>query len=171
MHSKPLHFALVHFLSLSLTTYRESSRGKMTSNHLQTLSWLNKPGKYLRYLPAVGQSDATFSFPASLSSLILALCQCANQSFAVAYRQQKSWPDFQDLEKSVVSTELARRAPQCCRCSSITSGMAMSPECAKGRFPFELWGSCKQQFRSTSLKGTFIRLFWRQTLYACSGCY
>lgn len=86
-----LHIAPVHFLSLSLTNYGNSSQGEETSSHLQTLPWLKSPkvsrGKILwgSQLPV---SVFLHSFPGTGSSLIL------NQSFAVVYRQQRTWPDI-----------------------------------------------------------------------------
>lgn len=69
----PLHVAPVHFLSLSLINYGNSSQGEETSSHLQTLPWLNSPkvspGKMLwgSQLPV---SVFLHSFPDTGSSLV-----------------------------------------------------------------------------------------------------
>lgn len=154
MLSMSLHIALVHFLSLSLTTYRRHSQGIITSKPLWTLSWLN------RAVGSAGQSAASFSFPASLSSLIPALCQHANQSFAVVYRQEKSWSVCQDLEKPAVSWD-SMEGPAVLQTCHVTSRISTSLELCKGQIPVWIRRNWKQQFLTTGLRGISIR---------CSSC-
>lgn len=161
-------YALTHCSGPSLTTYRESSQGKMASNHLWNLSWLKRPGKYLRLkcCRAISCRFQFSCFPFFLDTGSLLVCRlelfCSLQSAA-----DLAW--LQDLEKSAVSTEVARRAPQCCRCSSMTSGIAMG-----GQTPmwirWELEAAIpKHRFEREVYK--VLKLFWGQTLSACSGHY
>lgn len=106
MHSMPLYIAPIHFLFLSLTNYGNSSQGEETSSHLQTPPWLSIP-KY----PLVKCCGAV-SCPCQFSCICFLVPGSSlvwNQSFAVVYVQHKTWPDFQDIEKSAVSVEVEQR--------------------------------------------------------------
>lgn len=167
MHNMPLHIALVHVLSLFLTTYGENSQGKMTSNHLQTLPWLNRPGKYLQ-LKCCGTVSCRLQFscfPFFLDTSSLLVCK------RELYHRLQAREDLAWLSGSWEISSIHRDGTE--GPNSAPAWLQESPcHLCNAQIPISLgWeleaATSKYKFERDIYK--VLKLFWGQTLSVCSG--
>lgn len=81
----------------------------MTSNHFWTIPLLSRPTKY-PCLKQWSEQLLVLGFFSSFFSLLSGSSFLCKLELCVVYRQ-KTWPDFQGLEKSPVSSEIAQHRP------------------------------------------------------------